>query len=99
MSPLSASFNFHLIHTKIIDFYFGPTVSYFDFGDVEGIDVDDASADSEWGYGGQIGADFSLIKSVAIVTAIRYTMVDLNADGDSISIDPWFAKVGFAIRF
>jgi outer membrane protein W len=99
MSPLSASLNFHLVHTKIIDLYLGPTASYFDFGDIEVVDGDDVSADSEWGYGAQIGMDFSLIKSVAIVTGIRYTTVEVSAEGDSITVDPLFAKVGIPIRF
>jgi outer membrane protein W len=99
MSPLSLSLNFHLVHTKVIDFYFGPTASYYQFGDVEVIDDENVSADSEWGWGAQIGCDFSLVKSVAIVTGLRYSVVDVNAEGDSITIDPIFAKVGVAIRF
>jgi outer membrane protein W len=99
MSPLSASFNFHLVHTKILDFYFGPTVSYYTWDDIKIGGEPDVSTDSEWGYGAQVGADFSIFKTVAIVTGIRYQQVDISADGESISINPLFAKAGVAFRW
>jgi outer membrane protein W len=98
-SPLSASFNFHLVHTKIIDFYFGPTVSYVTWDDITLIDGETISTDSEWGYGVQVGADFSLFKSVAIVTGLRYLQLDVSAEGESIDVNPLYAKVGVAFRW
>jgi len=100
MSPISGSFNFHLIHTKIIDFYFGPTVSYISWDDVTNLETGEKlSTDSEWGYGLQVGLDISLFKSVAIVTGLRYQQVDLTVEDESISVNPLYAKVGVAFRF
>ena len=101
MSPLTASFNFHIVHTKIIDFYIGPSVSYVTWDDVSFADGDEAGVDSEWAYGAQIGTDFALIKTVAIVTALRWQQMDLSpSDGDeSIGVNPLYAKVGIAVRW
>ena len=99
MTPLSASFNFHLVHTRVIDFYFGPTISYVMWDDITTSDGETISADSEWGYGAQIGADFSIFKSVAIVTGLRYISLEVGADDESIGVDPFFATVGVAIRW
>ena len=99
MSPLSLSFNFHLVHTKVIDFYFGPTVSYVMWDDIDTIDGEKIPTDSEWAYGAQVGLDISLVKSVAIVTGLRYTQLDVSGDGDSLAVNPLYAKLGIAIRF
>jgi hypothetical protein len=101
MSPLSGSFNFHLIHTKVIDFYFGPTISYVSWDDIELNDGSKISTDSEWGYGAQVGADFSIFKSVAIVTGLRYLSLDVSPSdgGESVSINPLYVKVGVAFRW
>jgi outer membrane protein W len=99
MNPLSASFNFHLIHSKVLDFYFGPTVSYVNWDDVQTTDGETLSTDSEFGYGAQVGLDISLIKSVAIVTGLRYTKLGISADGEDVDVDPLFAKVGVAFRW
>ena len=99
MNPLSASFNFHLVHTKVLDFYFGPTLSYVNWDDVETTDGETLSTDSEFGYGAQVGLDISLIKSVAIVTGLRYTKLAISADGEDVDVDPLFAKVGVAFRW
>jgi outer membrane protein W len=101
MAPLTGSFNFHLIHTKIIDFYFGPSISYVMWDDIVDIDGESTGVDSDWAYGLQVGADFSLFKSVAIVTGLRWQTMDISPQdiNESVSIDPLFAKVGVAIRF
>jgi len=100
MSPLSASFNFHLIHTRIIDFYFGPTVSYVNWDDIKEVDTGQTvPADSEFAYGAQVGADFSLFKSIAIVAALRYTQLDISSEGESVAINPLFSTVGVAFRW
>ena len=99
MKPLSASFNFHLLHSKVIDFYFGPTISYVMWDDITLNGGGTIPTDSEWGYGLQVGADFSIIKSVAIVTGQRYLSLDVSGDGDSVGVNPLYAKVGVAFRW
>ena len=34
MLPVSLTGNFHLVHTRVIDFYFGPTISYVFWDDI-----------------------------------------------------------------
>jgi hypothetical protein len=101
MNPLTGSFNFHLVHTKFIDFYFGPSISYVMWDDISDTDGDSTGVDSEWAYGAQVGTDFALIKTVAIVTALRWQRMDISVkdvDG-SLGVDPLFAKVGVAVRW
>ena len=105
--PMSATLNFHLIHTKLIDFYLGPTVSYVNWGNIdlneEGQDLTDElgiPTDSEVAYGASVGIDVGLGKSFAIVGGIRYLLVDLTPqDGDGVGVDPLIARVGVAFRF
>jgi len=99
MSPLSATLNFHLIHTKVIDFYFGPEVSYVAWDDIED-DGGSVGADSQFAYGAQVGADFSFAKAFAIVAQLRYLQLDLEADtGESIPVNPLFGRAGVAFRW
>jgi len=101
MAPLSASFNFHVIHSKYLDLYVGPTVSYVDWDNIDDVDGEDSiGADSEFAYGAQVGLDISVAKSVAIVTGVRYTKLDITPDGeDGLSVDPLYAKAGIAFRW
>jgi outer membrane protein W len=101
MAPLSASLNFHVLHSKYLDLYVGPTVSYVDWDDIQELDDDESvAADSEFAYGLQVGLDISVAKSVAIVTGLRYTKLDITPDGeDGLSIDPLYAKAGVAFRW
>ena len=100
MSPLSLSANFHLIHTKILDFYFGPTISYVFWDDIKDSETGEKlSTSGEWGAGVQVGLDISLIKTVAIVTGLRYQRLELTVDQQELAINPLYAKVGIAFRF
>ena len=100
MSPLSLSANFHLVHTKILDFYFGPTISYVFWDDVKDAETGEKlSTSGEWGAGLQVGLDISLIKTVAIVTGLRYQRLELTVDQQELAIDPLYAKFGVAFRF
>lgn len=94
LSLISATLNFHLIHTKIIDFYLGPTVSYADWGN-----IGDVSSDGETAYGVSVGADFALIKTIAIVAGLRYLQLDLTSDGETLDVNPLISRVGVAFRF
>jgi hypothetical protein len=101
IAPLSASFNFHVLHSKFLDLYLGPTVSYVDWDDIEDLETREIiGTDSEFAYGAQVGLDISFAKSFAIVTGLRYTKLDITPDEeDGLSIDPLYAKVGLAFRW
>jgi outer membrane protein W len=101
MAPLSASLNFHVIHSKYLDFYVGPTVSYVSWDDIEDVETNEkTSTDSEFAFGAQVGLDISVAKSFAIVTGLRYTKLDITPEGaDGVSVDPLYVKAGVAFRW
>jgi outer membrane protein W len=107
LQPLSATLNFHLIRTRLIDLYLGPTFSYVNWGDVNlneaGQDATDAlgiPTKSETAYGASVGIDIGLGKTLAIVGGVRYLKLDLTPeDGDGVGVDPLITRVGVAIRF
>lgn len=107
LQPLSATLNFHLIHTQLIDFYVGPTFSYVNWGNIDlnaaGQDLTGelgVPTDSETAYGASVGIDIGLGKSLAIVGGVRYLKLDLTpTDGESVGVDPLISRIGIAFRF
>jgi len=107
LQPLSATLNFHLVHTKVVDFYLGPTFSYVNWGDInfnqEGQDLSGelgVPADKESAWGASVGIDIGLGKSFAIVGGVRYIKLDLTPkDSEGIAIDPLISRLGVALRF
>lgn len=106
-SPLTATLNFHLVHTKYVDFYLGPSYSYVDWGDVklnaagEGlISTTGLGTDSDNAWGAGVGLDIGLGKHVAFTSGLRYINTDLNLQGGpSISVNPLVARLGIALRW
>jgi outer membrane protein W len=100
-SPLSGTLNFHLIHTKIFDLYFGPTYSYVNWGKLELNDNTAVTTKNENAWGASLGLDIGLGKTVAIVGGVRYLDLDLRAQdiGGSVSINPLLSWIGVALRF
>ena len=97
-NPLSASLNFHLINTKLIDFYVAPTLSYVMWGDLE-TDFGDADVDKELTFGASVGIDVGNEK-FAFVGGLRYLMLDATDEYDEeISVDPLIFRAGFAFKF
>jgi len=107
LSPLSATLDFHLVHSKVVDFYLGPTFSYVQWGDIRlngpgsvFWGTNNLGTDSEHAYGASVGLDIGLGSHVAIVTGLRYLRLDLTPTGQqSAKIDPLFSRVGLAVRF
>jgi len=100
MAPLSATLNFHLINTKLIDLYLGPTVSYVSWDDIELTDGDSVPTDSETAFGASLGIDIGLGERFAIIGGLRYLQLDVTPeDGDGLAVDPLFARLGLAYRF
>ena len=106
LQPLSATLNFHLIHTEVIDFYVGPTFSYVNWGNIDlnqaGQDATGAlgvPTDSETAYGASVGLDIGLGKNFAIVGGVRFLKLDLATDENSVAVDPLISRVGVAFRF
>lgn len=101
--PISATLNFHLVHTKVVDFYLGPTASYVDWGNIDRNDGGSIPIDGEFAYGGSIGLDIGLGKSFAIIGGVRYLVVDLTATDagtvDSVAVNPLVSRLGVAFRW
>lgn len=100
---VTAALNFHILPTKIFDLWIAPIVSWYAFGDFEfddAIDSEDVELNTEWGYGGQVGFDIGLGKTVAITGGVRYVKVELaGEDISGVDFDPIIARLGLAFRW
>src|SRR5262245_48688033 len=100
MQPLSATLNFHLIPTSIVDLYIGPTASYFIFDDVEIDSGGTLETDDEFAYGASLGLEIGLGQTFAILGGVRWLKVDLAPEGaEEVAVDPLFSRLGVALRF
>jgi outer membrane protein W len=107
LQPLSATLNFHLIHSKVVDFYLGPTFSYVNWGDIdlnqEGQDLSGelgVPVDKESAWGASVGIDLNIGEHFAVIGGVRYLQLDLTPEnGDGIAIDPLISRLGVAFRF
>jgi len=106
-SPLTATFDIHVVHTKVVDFYLGPSYSYVNWGDVHlntnGGTVTGSSeigTDSASCWGASLGLDIGIGKHFAIQGGLKYLDVNLElANGQEVSVDPLMARLGVAFRF
>ncbi len=100
MQPLSATLNFHLVPTGIVDFYIGPTATYFIYGDVEFETLGEVGTDDEFAYGASVGLEIGLGDHFAILGGVRWLKTDLTTDDeDEFAVDPLFSRLGVALRF
>ena len=106
-SPLTATFDIHVVHTKIVDFYLGPSYSYVNWGDIK---VDASSSgitgsseigtDSAHGWGVGLGIDIGLGKHFAFQGGLKYLDVSLQPQGySSVAVNPLVGRLGVAVRF
>jgi outer membrane protein W len=98
-SPLSGTLNFHLIHTKVVDFYFGPTYSYVNWGALHLDNGTTTSTENENAWGASVGLDIGLGKTFAIIGGVRYLDLDLRSNGETVNINPLLSRLGVALRF
>jgi outer membrane protein W len=106
-SPLTATFDIHVVHTKVVDFYLGPSYSYVNWGDVHlnsnGGTVTGSSeigTDSASCWGASLGLDIGIGKHFAIQGGLKYLDVNLELQsGQEVSVDPLMARLGVAFRF
>jgi outer membrane protein W len=105
-SPLTATFNFHVVHTNLVDFYFGPSYSYVDWGDIkfnqEGqtlFSTDGLATDSSKGWGIGTGIDIGW-KHFVFTAGLRYIDVSLEPQGSaSTPVNPLVGRLGVGFRF
>lgn len=106
-SPLTATFNIHVVHTTVVDFYIGPSYSYVNWGDIHlnasGSGVtgsSDIGTDSSSGWGLSLGLDIGFGKLFAIQGGLKYLDVDLaTQSGQTYAVKPLVARLGVAFRF
>lgn len=106
-SPMTVTLNFHLVHTKVIDFYVGPSYSYINWGEIHlnanGGSITGSSeigTDSTRGWGASMGLDVGLGQHFALTGGLRYLNADLELEnGPSVKVNPLVARLGAAIRF
>ena len=100
MQPLSATLNFHLLPTKVVDLYLGPTASYFIWGDADLGTGDRFETDNEFAYGASLGLEIGLGDTFAFLGGLRWLRADIQPEGtEKIPVDPLFSRLGVALRF
>jgi outer membrane protein W len=100
LQPLAATVNFHLINTKVVDFYVGGGFAYVNFGDLETASGDlNTDAESTWQI--QAGLDIGLSEWFFITAGLRYYDLSVQVDGvpDEVAIDPLVTTVGVGFRW
>jgi len=106
-SPLTATLNIHVVHTKVVDFYLGPSYSYVNWGDIHlntsggGITgSSEIGTDSAQAWGASLGLDIGIGKHFAFQGGLKYLDVELELDnGQTASVNPLVARLGVAVRF
>lgn len=106
-SPLTATLNFHVVHTTVVDFYLGPSYSYVNWGEIK-LNADGEAlfstngleTDSAHGWGAGAGIDIGFGKHFVITAGLRYLNVELRpTGGNSVPVDPLIARLGVGFRF
>jgi len=107
-SPLTATFDIHVVHTRVVDLYLGPSYSYVNWGNIhlnatgEGItgSSSDLGADSSTGWGASLGLDIGIGDHFIIQGGLKYLNVDLEMDnGQTADVKPLVARLGIGVRF
>jgi outer membrane protein W len=106
-SPLTATLNVHVVHTKIFDLYLGPSYSYVNWGEIHlnanGGTITGSSeigTDSAHDWGASLGFDVGIGKHFALGAGVKYLNVDLTMDnGQTAEVKPLMARLTAAFRF
>jgi len=105
-SPLTATFNIHVVHTTVVDFYLGPAYTYVNWGDIHlnasgsGITgSSDIGTDSAHGWGVSMGIDIGW-EHFVFTGGLKYLEVGLQVqNGPTIPVNPLVARLGVGFRF
>ena len=99
-SPLTATLNFHIVPTKIVDIYLGPSYSYVDWGEIHVNGGNDIPTDKSHSWGASFGIDIGIGNHFAICGGVKYLDVDLElSDGQHADVKPLVGRLSAAFRF
>ncbi|HEX6851961.1 MAG TPA: outer membrane beta-barrel protein [Candidatus Polarisedimenticolaceae bacterium] len=99
LNPWNVTLNWHIINGKHFNWYVGPTVAFIDWGNLELTGGGSAEVDSETTFGISTGVDLALGSHFALFGGLRWLDASAESQGDSVSVDPLFARFGVAFRF
>jgi outer membrane protein W len=104
--PLLFDANFHLFKESKIDFYFGPTVGYAMWDDLEFAgefdEGDSVPVSDQFIYGVNVGLDIGLGENWAISGGLRYLFLDAEIDesgAPNVGVDPILVTIGIGYKF
>ncbi len=106
-SPLTATFNIHVVHSTIVDFYLGPSYSYVNWGDIHlnanGGSITGGSeigTESSSTWGASLGIDFGIGKHFALGGGLKYLDTNLKLNnGQTTDVKPLVGRLTAAFRF
>lgn len=99
IQPLNLTLNWHVINGQHVNWYVGPTVSFINWGDLEFDGGGSQSIDSETTFGISTGLDLAFGKHLALVGGLRWLDASAESEGDAVSVDPLYLRLGLAWRF
>lgn len=99
--PISATLNLHF-PVGTLDVYGGPTAAYVNWGDLEvPSGPDNIEIDPQFAIGVSAGLDVNILPNVAATGGLRWLNVKAEPaeGGESLDVNPLFARFGVALRF
>jgi len=100
LEPISATLEFHLVPTRFVDLWVGPTASWVRWSDLHLAAGGRIEGSADFAWGATVGLDIGLAEHLALTGAVRYLDANADLEGfDSLAVDPLFARVGLAVRY
>ena len=99
LQPLNLTLNWHVINGETFNWYLGPTVAFINWDDLELLDGSSQSVDSENTFGISTGVDIGIGPHFAVIGGLRWLDASVESEGDELSVDPLFIRLGVAWRF
>ena len=103
MTPIFVTANFHIINSDRFAWYAGPTVAFVSWDDFEADPAfggGSSSIEDETTFGISTGVDLGLGEHLALIGGLRW--IDSGAEdetGETVDVNPLFARVAIAWRF
>jgi hypothetical protein len=97
---LTANINFHFEKDSGLDLFFGPTIGYAFWDDIELDSFTPEPTDDEFLFGVNFGLDYPFGEGAwAFNAGLSYLSLDIAATNDDIGVSPIELKVGLTYNF